>query len=321
MEMFLSNPNTLLSDLRQIRRESIGKNSEVSEQEVREAILSFLLNNDFISFDKSQEFAKPLEALPETREDLIVAYLCKGVYDPSKLSPIHINDAQRSMLDGFGIRRFGFGDWLDKDNGRLEDRLREKDKKAFELFVNDINFEDMIRTAQTFVDGRRERLKRTIANSLICAFASDLLKDEKETEYDAIPYLREELKKAGFRLKAKTLNDSDKEALEAVAAKYLDLIEYLYLSGIGDEIERKHEQMPEGEMIWYESIHDEVVAHYLGFYVIFSRSVELLFNLDSPSDALERIQHSLDRYLNESEEFEDINNSKFSYLMEEDSVC
>lgn len=321
MEMFLSNPNTLLSDLRQIRRESIGKNSEVSEQELREVILSFLLNNDFISFDKSQEFAKPLEALPETREDLIVAYLCKGVYDPSKLSSIHINDAQRSMLDGLGIRRFGFGDWLDKDNERLEDRLREKDKKAFELFVNDINFEDMIRTAQTFVDGRRERLKRTIANSLIYSFAYDLLKDEKEKEYDAIPYLREELKKAGFRLKAKTLNDSDKKALEAVAAKYLDLIEYLYLSGIGDEVERKIEQTPDDEMIWYESIHDEVVIHYLGFYLSFTHYTKLLFNLDSPSDTFEHLQELLDSALKDSGGVEAIKNSKFSYLMEEDSVC
>jgi hypothetical protein len=319
MEMFSYNPNTFLSDLRQIRKEFFSKHSEGSEQDFKEAILAFLMNNDFISFEQEQQFVKPLEALPETRQGLIVAYLCKGVYDPSKLSSIHINDAQRSMLDGFGIRTFGYGEGNEVD--RLENKLREKDKKAFELFVNDINFEDMIRTAQTFVDGRRERLKRTIANSLKFAFASDLLRDEKEEEYDAIPYLREELKKAGYRLKAKTLNDSDKKALEAVALKYLDVMEYLYLSGIGDEIERKHEQIPDEEMIWYESMYDEVIAHYIAFYLSFSEFVKLLFNLDTPSYVFERLQSVLDIYLDKHKSVETLKDSKFSYLMEEDSVC
>lgn len=292
----------------------------------RDAALETLYDHEYITQEEKAHYVEGMKELPKTRKDLVVAYFCKGIFDSSSYYTISTSDAVRSWLCKYDLRAPGRDDY--KYFSSLEEALSPEDLKSLLSTLSDYHFSDMIRTSETFVDAKRKRLLRFMLKGFEYAIALELLEEDKTKDYSPITYLKDLLKRLGYRFNAKTMNSKDKECIEGAARIYLSVCEYLYLSGIGEEINKKQEAIPDDEIIHYENMFDELIGTFGSLYVFMELYIPLVFNLGSPTRAMGLAHACIEDYFTDKESAfngktrgELLSGSKFNYLLNQDSVC
>ena len=300
----------------------------------REEGIRELLDFGYINEEEAEQYRQKLTALPTDRKGLVVAYFLLGYYDYDIVTPNESHDL-REFLNNFRLWERGY-----RPNEALSDRLTQEEGKLFKNGLRDLRTKGAIERAETFVDSKRRRLRDLLFRPLRARVAVALsFPPEKENgeTLDSNPYVRDVAIENGYRPRAKSINDTDRQAIETASLYYLDLIEYALLSG---EYDRRREEvypkyLSEDKKEWddtfyYEDELDEVITSTGDIIHLFNVVLEHFYNDGSAKDMIDFAKGSLSGYLTYKEGIvstdkieEDlvkgrILNTKFSYLIYED---
>lgn len=243
------------------------------------------------------------DALPTDRKGLVIAYYLVGIED------------------FVGMRDFSLSSI--EEIRKTIGATRTQQEKA-ELLTN-IQTQDRIKRAEAFVDSKRRRLKAYLQKFFEIQIALSLLTEPeptKEGELDAIPYLRDELKKRGYT-GADSLSDGDKRAVKETAAYYLDIAEYVYITLLWIERNaRRDTYLNEEQTIFakeytYENIYDELVENFGNPYALLDNAISNFYGDGTAKGAKDFCNEWVNRILaDDGTEFsKTIKGSKFAYLL------
>lgn len=289
----------------------------------RERRVTALLNVGYITPDEAETYREQLNALPTDRKGLVVAYFLLGIDSHLDTIPtIEEQSRTKEIIDSFRIHERGL-----LRNGRtLKEGFTPEELTRWASELGKERAKVNLTRAETFVDAKRERIRAHLLKFFPYFIASSLLEDEaqEEQELDAIPYLREELQKRGYRAKAKRLNNNDKEAIQGAASHYLDLLELAFLSGVGLlRYEEYKDYLSEDEGRWekeliYRDAFDEALTEFEPIYILLDNTIAPHYTDGTPKGAIDFLEVAFKEMLEEKGFFvERIKGTKFNYLIEE----
>lgn len=286
----------------------------------RERRVASLLNVGYITPDEAKTYREQLTELPQDRKGLVVAYFLLGLD-----RDLDVEDVKRieEIVASFHLSERGA-----LRNGKtIADTLTADELSRWSSELSKATIESDIKQAETFVDAKRNRIRKQLLKFIPILIASSLLEDEKEpgAELDAIPYLREQLRKRGYRANAKSLNDGDKEAIQGAASHYLDLLELAFLSGVGKlRYEEYKGYLSEDGERWekdflYRDAFDEALTEFEEGYLLLYHSIATHYADGTPKGAIDFLKDLYTKLIEESNESSSIKSSKFNYLIEEET--
>lgn len=233
----------------------------------RGGILEALLSLGFITPEETEKYKALPEELPSDKKELILYYtlsdiicntadLCRGL--PETLSVIpKTGITNRRVIDAYDIRGEEF-------SRRIRD-LRVKNR--YEIF-------------KTFVGAYRNRVRDILLPYMRIDVAGSLsLGKATKEEDEPNPLLWEIVKEAGYRERAKSLNETDRAAIETAAQYFLNLIELGFLNGEIEAAEQRRTDVPtdsEGnttEYFAYTNDYDETLWGYGNIVYLWEEAV------------------------------------------------
>ena len=279
----------------------------------RERRVASLLNVGYITPDEAKTYREQLTELPQDRKGLVVAYFLLGLD-----GDLDVEDVKRieEIVASFHLSERGA-----LRNGKtIADTLTPDELSRWSSELSKATIESDIKQAETFVDAKRNRIRKQLLKFIPILIASSLL-----AELDAIPYLREQLQKRGYRANAKSLNDGDKEAIQGAASHYLDLLELAFLSGVGKlRYEEYKGYLSEDGERWekdflYRDAFDEALTEFDECYLLLYHSIATHYADGTPKGAIDFLKDLYTKLIEESNESSSIKSSKFNYLIEEET--
>lgn len=280
-------------------------------QRNREARIASLLKVGYLSPDEAQGYREQLTELPQDRKGLVVAYFLLGIESHKDLLPTTEEKARiAEVIASFHLPERG----ALRNGTTIADTLTPDEQSRWSSDLSKSHIEANLRRAENFVDAKRKRIRSEILSFIPLELAYALLEDEEEKEWDIIPSLRGHLKEWGYKGKGKSLNASDKAAIERAASYYLDLIELSFLNGVGMLRNEEYEKSP-NEPLLYRDEYDEALTQYSATYLLLDNAIGEFFG---EATAKECIVFLRDMYSKAYEAFKDkIQGTKFNYLLEE----
>lgn len=303
-----------------------------------EIVLNSLLKQQLITEQEAEEYlkdsnfglkAKTKEERRLAKTKLAIAYT--QLYAGGSCGIGDYMEGDRSKVDEIiGGRNIVFGNF-DLNEYVYKDLMEDRSLEELEEEALDRKVKSLFELSQTFVRAKRERLRRAFFLLLRVDIAVALLRPEEEEGFLTAPHLRAAAKNAGIRLKAKTLLERERKALDQLTEAILLFLENMYVTEQLTEKIKRYEEWEESETeepYIYEDILDEYAAVLLSSQLldmIFSRSffgdniarnidtLLGLYHLDTDLEALSKEQRDI--LGSKDYDFVDrIKNSKFSYL-------
>ena len=300
--------------------------SSEKQRIIREERVTDLLNVGYITPDEAKGYRLQLTELPQDRKGLVVAYFLLGEIDHLNTPPtMETSERIRETIASFHLRDRGA-----LQNGKtIADTLTGEEQKRWGEELSAIHTREAIKRAETFVDSKRKRIRGKILDLLPLEIALSLSEPEPTDGLDTIPYLRDVLQENGYKGNGKSLSDGDKQAIQAAALYYLDLIEYAFLSGIGIlRNEEYKDYLSEDETMWvktltYRDVYDEALTEYGIIYEIFETVTLNFYNDGTPKEAIGFLTSISKEMLNGKlkDKYDTLKGGKFSCLLEEATKC
>lgn len=297
----------------------------------RETGIRQLLNYGYIDPDEAEQYRKQLSTLPTDRKGLIIAYFLRGFFDPN-IVHIEDSDSNKEFIHTFRLWERGY-----RPDETIADRLSTEERERFRTGLRDLYTKSELNRAETFVDSKRRRLREILLRSIRARVAYALSMPPEKGILDSNPYVRDVAIIHGYRPRAKSINETDRQAIETASLYYLDLLELALLNGEGER--RRTEIYPkflsEDGSIWneefiYEDELDEVLTDLYYIYEILETALLHYYNDRTATYMALFLKNCLSRYSTYSEgkgfetdriEEDSIKgrllNSKFRYLIEE----
>lgn len=293
-------------------------------QRNREARIASLLNIGYLSPDEAQGYREQLTELPQDRKGLVVAYYLLGVDSHKELLP---TTEEKARIDEV-IASFHLSERGALRNGKtIADTLTPDEQSRWSSDLHKTHIEANLKRAEIFVDAKRKRIKGELLKLFPILIGISLAEDEKqgkERELDAIPYLRESLKEWGYNGKGKSLNASDKAAIERAASHYLDLIELAFLNGVGmlryEEYKPlRYENDEFKEDFIYRDVYDEALTEWETIYLLFDNAIAEFYAEGTAKEAIDFLRlYYKAIFVKEATYFQEaLQGTKFNYLLEE----
>ena len=305
---------------------------------MREDGVKKLLYLGYIEEAEAGKYREPLSELPTDRKGLIIAYFLSGFYD-SEIIETEDYENIREATKNLNLRSK-----LLSSTDRLIDVCSPEELESYKRATTTALYDSQLRRAETFVDATRKRLREIFLQAIKERVASALLDEpvkEKGELLDRTPYLREIAIENGYRPKAKTINDTDRQALETASRYYLDLLELILLTGEGDR--RREEIYPKylsedgskwDDNFYYEDEIDEALTELTDIYGGLEELISNYYNGGDNSQMARIAKEGLFRHYsdykdgefieveNPEEDFllQRLSNSKFNYLIQERNV-
>lgn len=286
----------------------------------RERRVASLLNVGYITPDEAKTYREQLTELPKDRKGLVIAYFLLGIESHLDTIPsTEENERIAEIIGSFRIQERG----LLRGGKTLIEGFSPEERTRWTEELSNAHTEANITKAGTFVDAKRSRIRAKLLQLQTILIATSLVEDEQQgSELDAIPYLREELQKRGYRAKAKSLNDADKEAIQGAASHYLDLLELAFLNGVGllRYEEYKSLQDEEGgfkENFYYRDAYDEALTEFESIYLLLDNVVAPFYTDGTAREAIDFLSKFYKRIFEEGYFTETLRGTKFNYLIEE----
>lgn len=297
----------------------------------REDGVKSLLDFGYISPDEAQRYRTQLQELPTDRKELVVAYFLRGFYDPNVISFEDDNEL-KEFLHTFRLGERGY-----LPDEAIADRLSPKEQESLLNGFRELRVKSQLWRAEDFVDVKRRRMRETLLRSVRAKVAYALSTPPKKGSIDSNPYVREVAVSHGYRPKAKTIKETDRQAIETASLYYLDLLELAILNG---EAERRITEvypkfLSEDGSVWseefmYEDEFDEALTELIDLYKVLETSLVNFYNDGTPKDLLRFLKDVLSGYNTRKEggivstdRIEEdlilgrLLNTKFKYLIEE----
>jgi len=302
-------------------------------------ILKSLLSQKLITYEEAEAYVKDSSfgLMPLSREDkqlskvkLAIAYT--QLYAANRAGIAEYLEGDRQEWEIYRGSRLFATSGLDLTKVMYQDLDKQRSPEEIEAKAIDSYVAKLFGLAQTFVRAKRERLRNAIFPFLRLQIAGQLLEPEETGGLETSPHLREGAKKFGFRLKAKTMNEKDKKALDELTDSVLLFMEAEYLSREAGERNKKYTEWLNSESeepFLYDDILDEYISSFVLYDVmdVFYREaffgVEVDFFIDqlngfsdfeaSGSETMtKKEKHLVSSY---KHLFDKIAASKFSYLV------
>ncbi len=300
----------------------------------RETGIRQLLDYGYIDPDEAEQYRARLSSLPTDRKGLIIAYFLRGFFDPN-IVHIEDSDSNKEFIHTFRLWERGY-----RPDEAIADRLSTEERERFRTGLRDLYTKSELNRAETFVDSKRRRLREILLRSVRARVASALSmppeKEDGET-FDSNPYVRDVAISHGYRPRAKSINETDRQAIETASLYYLDLLELALLNGEGER--RRTEVYPKflsedgslwSEEFFYEDEFDEVLTDLSDIYGILETALLNYYNDRTATDMARFLKDCLSRYYTyhdgkaaETDRIEEdlilgrLLNSKFRYLIDE----
>ena len=285
----------------------------------RESGVASLLNVGYITPDEAKTYREQLTELPKDRKGLVVAYFLTGKGSSLETIP-STEESERiaEIIASFRIQERG----LLRNGKTLVDGFTPEERTRWTEELSNAHTEANITKAETFVDAKRSRIRAKLLQLQTILIATSLVENEQEGELDAIPYLREQLQKRGYRAKAKSLIDADKAAIQGAASHYLDLLELAFLNGVGllRYEEYKSLQDEEGgfkENFYYRDAYDEALTEFESTYLLLDNVVAPFYTDGTAREAIDFLSKFYKGIFEEGYFTETLRGTKFNYLIEE----
>lgn len=317
--------------------EDRAKNSDLSISERlkqrREDGVENLLEYGYISLDEAEQYRAQLTELPTDRKGLVIAYFLLGYYTDDSQNLGETTALQR-FIRKFRLPERGFG----KGDKSIADILSEEELQEFRSGLRRLRTDSELQRAETFVDSKRKRIREALLRPVRAraAYALSMAPETKE-ELDSNPYLRDVAISNGYRSKAKTINETDRQAIETASRYYLDLLELALLNG---EAQRRIEEVyPKylsedksmySETLIYEDELDEVITEMKDLYTMLDTALCNYYNEESSKSMIGFLKECFSRlYTYTGGEFKETDkkeedivlgrvlNTKFRYLIDE----
>lgn len=285
----------------------------------RERRVASLLRVGYITPDEAQIYREQLAKLPQDRKGLVVAYFLLGI--GSHLGTIQsMEESERigEIISSFRIQERG----LLRDGKTLIEGSSPEEFIRWTEELSRAHIEAEITKAETFVDAKRSRIRAKLLQLHTILIATSLVEDEQEGELGAIPYLREELQKRGYRAEAKSLNNADKEAIQGAASTSIDLLELAFLNGVGilryeEYRSLKDENGGFKDNFYYRDAYDEALTEFESTYILLDNAVAIFYADGTAREAIDFLNKYY-KAMFESDYFtETLRGTKFNYMIEE----
>lgn len=302
--------------------------AERRAEDIDEGVASLLAHN-YITPDEAKQWKEPLQELPTDRKSLVIAYFLSGSFDANVLTT-----EDNSNMNDF-IRQFRL---FEKEKPLpLKDSLTKEELELFNTGSDDLLYTTALHRAEVFVDAKRKRLRAALLKCIRKYVAIALSLPPEDKELDSNPYVRDFAAERGYRPKAKSINQQDRDAIEEASTYYLNLIELAFLNG---EYERRRlEVYPKylsedgsewSDTFYYEDDIDEVLTTATEALYLFIKSIEHFYNDGTAKDMIDFVKSGVSKNFSytadgakETDNVEDdllkgrLLNSKFKYLIEE----
>lgn len=286
--------------------------------------IASLLNVGYISPDEAKKYNEALTELPTERKDLVVAYYLMGLDSYINEAPtVELTDnIQRAISNLPNTAKESL-----RRGGTLADGMTDKEvEEALSTFYS-LPTNNNIKKAEIFVGAKRARIRAKLLKFVLFDIANNLFFEDKDSEIDSFPYLKEFLKKRGYKGKGKSLSDADKKAMQEAAEYYLDLMELSFLNGttLIRQEEYKKYQNDKGEWLetfYYRDEVDEVLTSYEATPIILDNAIGFHYGDTTAKGAIDMLSEIAKQFLIvDSKAIEQIKKSKFKYILEEGGLC
>lgn len=302
-------------------------------------ILDSLTAQKLISDEEREAYLKDSSfgLMPKSREDkqlskvkLAIAYT--QLYAANRAGIAEYLEGDRQEWEIYRGSRLFLSAGFDLTEILYRDLDKQRSPEETEAKAIDTYVAKLFNLAQTFVRAKRERLRMAIFPFLRVQIAGQLLEPEEMDGFLTAPHLRDAAKSNGFRLKAKTINESDKKALDALTNSILLFMETEYLHRTAGERNKKYTEWLDSdseEPFLYNDILDEFIASFVLYDVmdIFFREsffgVEVDFFIDrlngfsdfGASGSEDMTEKRKNLFSSFKQLFDKVAASKFSYLV------
>lgn len=226
----------------------------------REEKLSALCSLGILTPEEAETYKDAPAELPADKKALIVNYFLLNIYNETAaayrapFSELLAGIPKRiTPGEAAGAKPLAFLDVYDISK---EEALERFAARSINYYYN---------CAQTFVGAYRKRFRACLMPFMRMEVAAVLSNGEpKEDELNPNPVLWDIVTEAGYRGKAKSLNDTDKAAIDKAAAYFLNVIELGFLNGEMIKAEQRKENAPTSkgvltESFFYENEYDEAL--------------------------------------------------------------
>lgn len=280
----------------------------------REAGVEKLMSVGYITPDEAKTYREQLIKLPKNRKGLVVAYFLL-LADRQNLPPTIAEEERiKDIIASFNLRKRGeYG-----EGTTLYNMLTTDEQKRWVNELTSSHIKAEIEKVETFIDAKRNRIRAYFLKFFPISIAYTLMEDEKgaNKDMDAIPYLRENLWKWGYRGKGESLSEKDKEAIAKAASHLLDLIELAVLSGEAairyEEYKKYRNKEGWTETFNYRDEYDEALTEWETEFKLLLYAVQESYRQPTAKEALSILKE----YLKDYEEY-GIKGTKFYSLLEE----
>ena len=268
----------------------------VAEQQrlAREEGVKELLDHGYITPDEAEQYRAQLEELPTDRKGLVVAYFLSGYYD-SNVMDFEDYDRIKDATAALHLSEKSM-----TSNESISDVCSYDEIGAYRKRLSSLLYDSQLRRAENFVDSKRNRLRLEFLRQTRIRVANALSmppeKEDGET-LDANPYVRDVAISNGYRPRAKSINDTDRQAIETASLYYLDLLELVNLNG---EAERRYREvypkyLSEDGSVWSEEFRysdelDEAITELGDLCCFLNTTLQHFYNEDSAKDMINFIK-------------------------------
>lgn len=284
----------------------------------REERVASLLKVGYITPAEAEAYREEQKELPKDRKALVVLYYLRNG-DATTPSMEGIERTQE-VVASFHLRERGA-----LSNGKtIGDTLTKEEANRWVDELTAIHIQEGIRRAETFVDAKRKRIRSKLLRYACIEVSLSLMDDqESRTGLDSIPYLRELLKEKGYRRRAKSLNEKDREAIQEAALHYLDLLELSFLNGVGLLRSEEYEPLQDEtggfkEDFYYRDAYDEALIEFESLYLLLEIAIADFYEDGTAKEAIDFLSRFYEEFF--SKDFEGIKESKFTCFLEEGKV-
>lgn len=300
----------------------------------REEGVEELLSNGYITPEEAEQYRGQLSELPTDRKGIVIAYFLSGYYDSNVMD---LEDFDRIK---YATTALHLSQKRMTPTDRIIDVCSPDEIAEHRKRLDNLLYDSRLRKAETFVDCKRNRLRSELIRQIRPRVASALSmppEREKGETLDSNPYVRDVAISNGYRPRAKSINETDRQAIETASLYYLDLLELATLNGEGER--RMREVYPKflsedgskwDDTFMYEDELDEVLTTLSDLYSYLDSLLSHYYNDESAKDMIKSIKDSRSRFYTyrdgeifETDRIEEdlilgrIINSKFRYIIDE----
>lgn len=233
--------------------------------------LDSLVSIGFLPPDDTKNLQEPPERLPQDRKGLIACYVIySGIIDENRA----INGGFSAYIKNYILKQDAFGKVVG-DRSIADVLGADEITSVYKEWQDDL-IRVITEKVTSFVLEKRRRIRVELKKAILLRIAEllsmEVSNDEETGEFlDSIPELRAMAEENGYRVNAESLNEEDRKALSFCADFYLDLLEVLYLNGIGERrIEEYKDLYDEEERLkedfYFRDIEDEALMNFGDIY-------------------------------------------------------